>query len=567
MTSHTKHFPSKQHHYSKAAVATDNEHCSKIGRDILIKGGSAVDSAIASMLCVGVINMHSTGIGGGGFMLVYDPFRKKAEMIDFRETAPIQANRDMFQGDAKNGIQGGLAVAVPGELRGMEKAWKMYGRLKWKDLFLPSIKLAKDGFPMPETVNIAVQLWKKTLKKDKCFRKAFIHDGKLLKTGDIIKRPKLAKVLTIIANAGSSRPFYDGSLSKTIVSDVKHAGGRLTLSDLKSYKVKVKPALKSNLGSHTLLTGPAPTAGPVLAMIINMLSGYHFKPSDLKKHPVRTYHRIIETFKFAYKYRSMLGDPDYEKTVGTIVKEMMNENIAKKLRHMIWDNQTHTQNYYGKRYHVPLKTGTTHLSILSEDGQAVSVTSTVNGYFGAKFMSCGLGFVYNNEMDDFSAPGITNEFGLLPSPVNFIKPGKRPQSSAVPAIILDKDSHVNMVVGGAGGTIITTAVANVIMNYFWFKNNIKNAVSRARVHDQLYPESVFAETWFPPEVVNGLRALGHKVDVSDTSHGVVQAVVKNPIRFTANDLTKGKRKGYVHRFMSQVFAESDYRKGGLPAGY
>ncbi|KAK3737541.1 hypothetical protein QZH41_010649 [Actinostola sp. cb2023] len=542
MTSHTNHHPSKQYHFSHAAVATDNAECSKVGRDALIKGGSAVDAAISAMLCLGVINLHSTGIGGGGFMMVYDHFRKKGEMIDFRETAPLLSNRDLFQGDAIKGIKGnqssGLAVGVPGELCGMEAAWKKYGRLQWKELFAPAIALARNGFPLPETVNIAIQLWKKVLMKDHGFRRIFMRHGKLLKTGDIIKRPRLAKVLSLISRAGNTSPFYHG---------------------------------------------------------------YHFKSSDLTKHPVRTYHRIIESFKFAFKYRSMLGDPDYEKTVDPVVKEMMDERIATKIRHMIWDNQTHAQGYYGNRYHVPIKTGTTHLSVLGPHGDAVSVTSTVNGYFGAKFLSTRLGIVYNNEMDDFSAPGITNEFGLLPAPVNFIKPGKRPQSSAVPAIILDKDGHVSMVIGGAGGTIITTAVANVswvclvegyrvclverykvcqvegyrvnlveeyrvIMNYFWFKKNLMHSVSMPRLHDQLYPEYVFAETWFPPTVINGLHALGHKVNVSDTSHGVVQAIVKNPARFTSSD-RHGSRKGYVHRIMSKVFAESDYRKGGIPAGY
>ncbi|EDO44635.1 predicted protein [Nematostella vectensis] len=566
MTSHTKKLPHKQHHFEHAAVAADNSRCSEIGRDVLKKQGTAVDAAIATMLCVGVINLHSTGVGGGGFMLVYNSHLKKAEMIDFRETAPLQANRDLFQGDAIKGIKGGLAVAVPGELKGMEVAWKKYGKLPWKDLFAPSIALAKEGFPLPETVSIAINIWKKYLTKDKGFRKIFMPYGKLLKTGETVRRPNLAKVLSLIANANSSKPFYNGKLSHTIVSDVKAAGGVLTLSDLRHYKVKVKEALKSHIGSMTLMTGPPPTSGPVLSMILNILSGYNFKSSDMKKHPVRTYHRIIEAFKFAYKYRSMLGDPDFEKSVPGVVNDMLSEKVAKYYRHMILDNKTQTPSYYGSRYHVPVKTGTTHISVLSKEGDAVSVTSTVNGYFGAKFISPKLGIVYNNEMDDFSAPGITNEFGLLPAPVNFIKPNKRPQSSAVPAIILDKFGHVNMVVGAAGGTIITTSVAQVIMNYFWFNKNLQNAITMPRLHDQLYPDYAFAETWMPESIVNGLRALGHKVNVSDTSHGVVQGVVKIPYKYLKTD-NHGKRKGYVHRMLHQVYAESDFRKGGLPAGF
>lgn len=558
--------PVKQHFYQHAAVAADNAECSKVGRNILKKGGSAVDAAIATTLCVGVINMHSTGIGGGGFMMVYDSHKRSAEMIDFRETAPEHSGVDLFKGDPLNGIRGGLAVGVPGELRGLEAAWKKYGKLPWKELFKPAIHIAKKGFIIPETVAIAINIWKDILMKDKTFRRVFTRNGKLLKKGDLLKRPQLAKTLQLIARAGSAEPFYNGAMSKTLVKEVRAAGGVLTMNDLKNYKVKFRPALKSKLDDMTLLSTPPPTAGPVLALTLNILDGFKLKQNDLDENPVRTYHRIIEAFKFAYKYRSMLADPDYEKEVNKTVKEMMSTKLAEEIRSQITDTKTHLQDYYGSRYHVPIKTGTTHLAVLAANGDAVSLTSTVNGYFGAKFLSNKLGFVYNNEMDDFSAPNVTNEFGLPPSPVNFIKPGKRPQSSAVPAMVLDKKGNVLMTIGAAGGTIITTSVAQAIMNYFWFKKNLQTAVTMPRVHDQLYPNFVFAETKFPTEVVNGLKALGHQVKVSDVSHGVVQGIVKNPHKFKMVD-SHGRRKGYVYSLVPQIYAESDYRKGGLPAGY
>ncbi|KAL9980030.1 hypothetical protein ACROYT_G008566 [Oculina patagonica] len=558
--------PNKQHYYQHAAVAADNAECSKAGRNILKKGGSAVDAAIATTLCVGVINMHSTGIGGGGFMMVYDSHKRSAEMIDFRETAPGHAGVNLFKGDPMNGIRGGLAVGVPGELRGLEAAWKKYGKLPWKELFKPAIHIAKKGFIIPETVAIAINIWKDQLMKDKTFRRDFTRNGKLLTKGDLLKRPQLAKTLQLIARSGSAEPFYNGPMSKTLVKEVRAAGGVLTLKDLKNYQVKFRPALKSKLDDMTLLSTPPPTAGPVLALTLNILDGFKLRQKDLDENPVRTYHRIIEAFKFAYKYRSMLADPDYEKDVNKTVKEMMSTKLADNIRHLITDTRTHVQDYYGSRYHVPIKTGTTHLAVLAANGDAVSLTSTVNGYFGAKFLSNKLGFVYNNEMDDFSSPNVTNEFGLPPSPVNFIKPGKRPQSSAVPAMVLDKKGNVLMTIGAAGGTIITTSVAQAIMNYFWFKKNLQTAITMPRVHDQLYPNSVFAETKFPPEIVNGLKALGHKVKVSDVSHGVVQGIVRNRYKFKLVE-SHGRRKGYVYSLIPQIYAESDYRKGGLPAGY
>ncbi|CAH3149698.1 unnamed protein product [Porites lobata] len=559
--------PSKQYGYRHAAVATDNVECSKAGRNILKRGGSAVDAAIAATLCVGVINMHSTGIGGGGFMMVYDSYKKSGEMIDFRETAPEKSDENLFKGNPTNGIRGGLAVAVPGELRGLEAAWKKYGKLPWKELFKPAISIAKKGFIIPETVDIAINIWKDMLLKDKTFRRVFTRNGKLLKKGDLLRRPQLAKTLQFIARAGSAEPFYNGKMSKSLVKEVQEAGGVMNLNDLKNYRVKFRPVLKSKLDDMTLLSCPPPTAGPVLALTLNILDGYKMGQKDLESDPVRTYHRIIEAFKFAYKYRSMLADPDYERGVNKTVKEMMSLKLADELRQHITDRETHDPSYYGTpRYHVPIKTGTTHLAVLAANGDAVSLTSTVNGYFGAKFLSNKLGFVYNNEMDDFSAPNVTNEFGLPPSPVNFIKPGKRPQSSAVPEMILDKKGNVLMTIGAAGGTIITTSVAQAIMNYFWFKRDLQSAITMPRVHDQLFPSSVFAETKFPKEVVKGLEAIGHKVKVSDVSHGVVQGIVKKPYKFKLVD-THGRRKGYVYGLVPQIYAESDYRKGGLPAGY
>lgn len=559
--------PSKQHAYRHAAVAADNAECSKAGRNILRKGGSAVDAAIATTLCVGVINMHSTGIGGGGFMMVYDSHKRSAEVIDFRETAPEKSGVDLFKGDPMNGIRGGLAVAVPGELRGLEAAWKKYGKLPWKELFKPAINIAKRGFIIPETVAIAINIWKDLLMKDKTFRRVFTRNGKLLKKGDRLTRPQLAKTLQLIARAGSAEPLYNGPMSKAIVKEVDAAGGVMTLNDLKNYEAKFRPVLKSKLDDMTLLSCPPPTAGPVLALTLNILDGYKMGPSDLDSNPVRTYHRIIEAFKFAYKYRSLLADPDYEKDVDKTVKEMMSTKLAHELRHLITDNETHASDYYGTpRYHVPIKTGTTHLAVYAANGDAVSLTSTVNGYFGAKFLSNKLGFVYNNEMDDFSAPNVTNEFGLPPSPANFIKPGKRPQSSAVPVMMLDKKGNVLMTIGAAGGTIITTSVAQSIMNYFWFKKDLQTAITMPRVHDQLFPTSVFAETKFPADFVKGLEAIGHKVKVSDVSHAVVQGIVKNPYKFKMVD-SHGRRKGYVYNLIPQIYAESDYRKGGLPAGY
>lgn len=537
--------------YRHAVVASDAGLCSEIGRDILQKNGTAVDSAVAAMFCIGVYNMHSAGVGGGGFMVVYKKSTKFVEVIDFREEAPGKANRTMYVGGAMSSRYGPTASGVPGEVKGSYEAWKKYGKLAWKDLVQPSIDMAKNGFPFGSSAYYAATRTsvQPRLKQDPGMRELlFNKDGELKKQGETLCMPKFAKTLERIRD--NPEDFYYGELAKDIVQDVKDGGGIFTLDDLKNYKVKFKRPVNGILGNDTWYSTPPPGSGAVLSLILNILKGYNMTAQDREglNNSVLTYHRIVEAFKFAYAYRALLGDQDFA-NVTEIVKNMTNPDFAESLRQKIWDNKTFTDyKYYGDFYQNSTHQGTSHLSVIAENGDAVSATMTINLYFGSKYRSTRTGIIYNNEMDDFSTPDKENAFGVAPSESNMISPGKRPQSSTAPTIFLDKDGVVRLVIGASGGTKITTAISLVTMNYLWFNRTLSQAVVDPRLHHQLLPMYIRIDNDYPMPLAiqQGLQKLGHEVR-NISGYAVVQAAARN------EDGT--------------LTGKSDPRKSGWAAGY
>ncbi|CAK8693132.1 unnamed protein product [Clavelina lepadiformis] len=543
--------------FKKAAVAADAGPCSDIGNQFLEKGGSVVDAAVATMLCVGLYNGHSCGIGGGFFMTVYNASMGAATFLNSRETAPAAADKDMYKGNSDLSQIGTLAVAVPGEIAGYWEAHQRYGKLPWKDLFEPTIKIAEEGYVVSAAHAQAIRstadvIQNKTFNMWPVFTN---FDGSLKQEGDIVRRPQLAVTLRIIAEEGA-QAFYNGRLTDDIVADLKDGFGDsiITKQDLIDYRTEVEEALNVTIDDLTVFTPGPPASGAVMALILNILDGYDITPDDYDNEDkkILTYHRINEAFRFAYAKRSSLGDDRTNETIRQLAINMTSEWFADSLRGQISDDHTWPVEYYGPDFVVPEDSGTSHLSIVGPGGNAVAITSTINTYFGSRVRGLRTGIIFNNEMDDFSSPNITNAYGIPPSPSNFIYPGNRPLSSMCPSVVVETDKrsgnyNVRMVAGASGGSQITTSTSLVILNSLFFGLDVGESVELQRIHDQLIPNETRWETGFDQMVVEGLQKKGHKISNMSKAGSVVQAIVIN------DDGTVG--------------AACDSRKGGYPAGH
>ncbi|KAF0989700.1 hypothetical protein HZS_4280, partial [Henneguya salminicola] len=423
-----------EHVFNNYAISTDSPTCSKIGKEILDQGGTAVDASIAALFCLSVVHPHSSGIGGGGFMLLYNFKNKSSEFVNFRETAASCGNKNMGKHNHQLISKGGLSVAVPGELKGYDYVWKKYSKLPWQKLIQPSISMLRAGVKV---------------------------DDSLTNTFEII-------------SLNGPDIFYT-NFSDIIEKEIHEKYGCLSKFDLMSYTVTHENPSKMQFGKTKVLLSSAPSSGPLLGFILNIFKGFNFSLKDIKDNPVKVYHCLIETFKFSFAHRTNLSDPKFNKNIKNVslyVRQLLSEEYANKIRARIDSNKIHNVSYYGHIKCNRLKSGTTHLVVIDKFKNVVSVTSTINGYFGAKFASRKYGFIYNNEMDDFCFPDMFNDYMLPPSLENYPKPGKRPLSSSVPTIILDDLNEPLIAIGGSGGSIITTAVAQVSLPFPLRKSTI-----------------------------------------------------------------------------------------------
>ncbi|CAF0969193.1 unnamed protein product [Rotaria magnacalcarata] len=539
--------------YSRAAVAVDSAECSRIGRVILEKNGTTMDAALAAAICDGVMNAHSMGIGGGCVITIYSKKNNTAYSIIGREKAPRAANSTMFVGRENMSVAGGLAIGVPGELRTYEKAYKLFGGgVTWKELFEPTIKLCRDGFRISESQGAAIKQTTRVILNDPALRQLFVKNSttnELYGAGDIMRRPKLALTLDIIANQGAEA-FYTGNLSDTIVKEIQDRGGIITKQDLEEFNVDFQEALSIDINNtYTAYTTHAPTSGPILTFILNILQGFQIDQSDFKtSNPSALfYHRLIEAFKFAYAKRSEIGDP-YKINITELIRNLTSKDYADDIRSRIHDNTTFGYQYYGGTWEDRIKTGTAHLSVVGLDGDAVALTSTVNLYFGSKVLGPETDIIYNDQMDDFSTPNTINSFGVPASPANFIVPGKRPVSSMAPLVVIEKQNQrIQQVLGASGGTRITTSIAQVSMLNLWFNQDIKQAIDAPRLHSQLLPQEVIAESGFDPEILQNLKSRGHNVTCGSFGGSVIQGI---------------EWRDEVNEY----WANCDIRKGGVPDG-
>ncbi|KAI1318952.1 hypothetical protein EDD11_005386 [Mortierella claussenii] len=526
------------------AVATEEIHCSEIGVQVLKDGGNAMDAAIASCLCIGTVNMFSAGIGGGGFMTIRLP-NGTVEVIDFRETAPAGATANMFKKDPILAQKGGLSVAVPGEIRGLELAHKRYGKLPWERLFAPSIKMAREGWSVGPELAKRLQIYKTLMETEPDWSAVFAPNGTVLREGQWIKRGALADTLEAVGRDGADA-FYTGPIAQSMVNHIRANGGIMTMKDMKSYEPLIKKPMVGYYQGRKIYTTPAPTSGPVLISILNILERYDL--GRFKENANVEAHRLVEAMKFGYAQRTELGDPDFT-DLKEKIQNMMSKDTAGLIRANISDAKTFPVEYYNPHWGPIDNHGTTHLSTVDQDDMAVALTTTVNLVFGSKLLDPKTGVILNDEMDDFSIPGRANAFGLQPSPYNYPESGKRPLSSCVPTIV-ERDGHFELALGGSGGSRILTAVLQTMLNIYNHDYNVMEAVEAPRVHHQLMPNVVDIESGYSPLDVKFLGTRGHNVTVSDIllAKAEVQAVMR-------------------HEMDNMIYAASDSRKHGIAAGY
>ncbi|CRK91255.1 CLUMA_CG004935, isoform A [Clunio marinus] len=495
-----------KHKELHGAVVANGKECAAIGASILKQQGSVADAAIATMLCEGP---QSTGLGGGFLMTIFIKEKNLVECLDAREVAPKAATEDMYVGDKnKSSLEGGLSIAVPGELKGMWELHRKYGKLPWKDVFQPVIDLCKNGHEVTEYLASVLARKNQSIHEIPSLREVFInpHTGQIWNAGDRIKRPALAETMEAIARHGADTMYLMGDVGRQLLDDIKEFGGILSEDDFAEYQVKwLKPVETTLKHGEKLYSMPLTGSGTILIFIMNLLKDF-----DLK-HDVLSYHRIMEAYKLAYARRSELADPAFVENVENLVKNLTSLEYAREIRKKIDDKKTHYEiGYYGSHFATPDDHGTAQISVLAPNGDAISVTGTINYILGSLRRSK-TGIILNDEMDDFSTPGLNNIYGIPPSESNYIAPGKRPISSMAPSIILQPDGRVSMVIGSAGGSKITTAIANTIIQYYYMKLNIplKDMFALKRLHHQLIPNAVIYEDGFDKAIIDGLIAKNH----------------------------------------------------------
>uniref|UniRef100_A0A0N4ZI06 Gamma-glutamyltranspeptidase 1 n=1 Tax=Parastrongyloides trichosuri TaxID=131310 RepID=A0A0N4ZI06_PARTI len=499
--------------YKKAAVSTDNGLCSEIGRDILTKGGNAIEATIASLICIGTINPQSSGLGGGFLMTFYNSTEKKCVTIDAREVAPKAANKDMFVNDTSKSLEGYLSIAVPGELHGFWTIFNKYGsgKIKWSELFEESIKLAKNGFPVTKHMVDSFEFRKGVIDKDESIKKIFMDkkSGRWHQEGDIIKREKFAATLENLASSEDPvNLFYREGIAQTIAEEIKSNNGIMTLEDLMGYETKIyeEPIEIDGLPDSLTMCGPPPPSSFIImqGIVMTMNHLYNNVTNNSLNDPL-FYHRLIETMKFTYAQRSKLGDIDFVKGVKELIQNMSSNEYPQYIAKRIKD-KAQPLSYYSETINSYAPDhGTSQVVAIDTDGNGVSCTSTINRHFGAVKMSPTLGIFYNDEMDDFSTPNLVNSFGFTPSEANFIEPGKRPMTSMSPTIIYNKNTgKVKMAIGSAGGSFIISALGQIITRNLLFNQTIKEANDMLRIHNQFIPDSTEYEAGFPQEILDSL---------------------------------------------------------------
>ncbi|HUA63372.1 MAG TPA: gamma-glutamyltransferase [Verrucomicrobiae bacterium] len=503
-------------------VVAQEPFAADAGLAVLEKGGNAIDAAVAVGFALAVTHPFAGNLGGGGFMLVRMA-DGRTTFIDFRERAPGKASHDMYldkEGKVTHdSLEGWRAPGVPGTVRGLALAHSKFGHAKWSEDLAPAIQLAAKGFEV--SYSLSTSLHSRNLTRFPESARIFQRDGKFYEMGERFVQPELANTLQRISDSGGE-DFYTGQIAKTLAAEMAKNGGLISLDDLKNYKaVERSPLTGKYHGNYEIITSPPPSSGGVgILQMMGMLEGTGYEKTGAGS--AQTYHWLAEVMRRFYADRSeYMGDPDFVKVP---VQGMLDPAYIARLRSSIDpERATPSDQVRPGRPDGYESMETTHYNVVDAEGNAVAVTYTLNGGYGSGVTAPGLGFLLNNEMDDFAAkPGVPNMFGLIQGERNAIQPNKRPLSSMVPTIVL-RDGKLFMVVGTPGGSYIPSAVLQVILNVIDFKMNAQDAVDAPRIHHQWEPDKLRCERGISPDTVAILKARGYDVDFTP---GVVLARVE-----------------------------------------
>jgi gamma-glutamyltranspeptidase/glutathione hydrolase len=552
-----------------AMVVSIEHNATDAGVEMLKAGGNAVDAAVAVGFALAVCFPQAGNLGGGGFMLVRMKDREgkfAAHFLDYREKAPAAASADMYldaQGKVVPGLstRGYKAIGVPGTVAGLAYAEKTYGKLTLKQVMAPAIRLASEGYVL-SAEEARTMGGSKGLAEFPESRRVFQRDGEPYKEGDRFVQPELAKTLERIAANPSE--FYRGAMAGEIAGFMQKNGGLVTRQDLAAYEVKERTPLVGSYRGYEIVTSPPPSSGGIVLLeTLNILSGYDLHKVGSDRSPEQV-HLITEAFRRAYMDRGdYLGDPDF---MSMPLRQMADPKYAAAWRKTVDPlkatasaSLVRPEGFMPEPPKVPSapeSTQTTHFSVVDADGNAVSNTYTLNGLFGSGVTVAGLGFLLNNEMDDFASKmGVPNMFGLIQGPANAIAPGKRPLSSMTPTIVL-KDGKVALVLGSPGGSTIITTVVNDLISVVDNGLNVQQAADAPRFHMQYLPDRVDVEKLFPADVAEALKTRGYTItragEFDEKNPGVwgdselIERDLKTGELLGANDQrhTFGKAAGY-----------------------
>lgn len=533
--------------FPTAAVVSVDPIASHVGVEILKRGGNAVDAAVATGLALAVTWPSAGNLGGGGFMVIYLAGKGEAASIDYREKAPQKSASTMFldeKGEVdpeKSGV-GYLVIGVPGTVRGFWEASRRYGKLNWKTVVEPALKLARDGFVVDEVLARSLRNQARRMDEFPEFGRVFRKPGgSYYEAGETMRQPDLAWTLQHIYDKGADG-FYKGDVAKRVVDGLQANGGIITLNDLAKYDAKVRTPLRGAYRGYEIIgMPPASSGGTAVIQMLNILEGYDL--AEMKRRDAKTIHLLTETMRVGFYTRAKyLGDTDF---VRVDLAQLTSKPFAKSLREKVNLQQATRSQTLGADI-VTRAEGleTTHFSVVDAQGNAVANTFTLEEGYGSRVIAKGTGFLLNNEMHDFNMnPGVTDTKGLIGTKPNLIEPGKRMLSSMTPTIVL-KDRKPYLVTGSPGGRTIINTVLQVIVNVIDFKMDVQQAVDEPRIHHQWMPDSLTLERPLEPTVAE-LDAMGHQTRLGGDQGDAHSILIKDGKKFVGVDRrTRGGAGGY-----------------------